>query len=346
LTNQTASTESNLETNTNLITALANQSQLYIANTSCPYTNLTKQESSAGVDFTVYCNTEVSAGFYSPWSTEFNPTHVDSLEECMDICAEAHPLCRAASWNPGMIHGYQNCYLYDDSSPIVDFSAYILHTVVMDLPDLAAGCPTNTNYTSSSSNDSETTFGISCSQEATSATNLTFVHETNITSCMDRCASWSDTPACEAIIFDPTMGIGYENCQLLNSVNLVASASNVNYASIVSSNSSSPATSSSSSSSSSGGSSSKAWIAGPVIGGIAAVAAIGLGFWWWNRRKRNNSAAPLPANPQTGEYNPVYPPGYVAGSEPVELPKNSVERASNFHELSAQEGHAVHELPE
>ncbi|OKL56062.1 hypothetical protein UA08_08619 [Talaromyces atroroseus] len=338
LTNKTASTESNLATNTDLITALADQSQLFIANTSCPYQNQTKQTSSSGVDFTINCNMEVTAGSYCPWSSTLCPVHVDSLEECMDICVDAHPLCRAASWNPGMIHGYQNCYLYDASEPVVNFNPYILHTAVIDLPDIATGCPTITNYTSYAS-DVETIFSISCAQEATSATNLTFVHETNITSCMDRCATYSDPPACEAIIFDPTMGIGYENCQLLNSVNLVASASNVNYAHIVSSNSSGSGKTSDASSS---GSSSEAWIAGPVVGGIAAVAAIGLGLWWWNRRKRSNTRAP-PVNPPSAEYKPMY----AAAGEPVELPKNSVERRpSNFHELSAQEGHAVHELPE
>lgn len=264
----------------------------------------------------------------------------------MDICVEAHPLCQAASWNPGMIKGYQNCYLYEEKQPLVSFSSYILHTAVINLPDLASGCPTDTTYTSQVDNQNAT-FDISCSQTATSATNLTWVHESNITSCMDACVSYTGSPACEAVIFDASMSIGYENCQLLNSVKLVSSASNVNYASLASSNSSSPSNSTSSSNSGSG--SSKAWIAGPVIGGIVAIAALGLGFWWWKRRKNR---APPPNNLQSAEYKPVYPrPHYAAEVEanslpaqPVELPPKPVEQqAGQSHELNEN---TVHELPE
>lgn len=348
LTNSTAAKESNLETGkSGLSTALSNQSQL-TANVSCPYANNSVQASSSGVDFNINCNMAINAGSYCPWSPTPCPIHTDSLEECMDYCVEAHPICEAVSWNPGMLGGYQNCYFYDASKVVANTKSYIVHSATLNRPTLSAGCPTDKKYTSTA-NGTAVEFSISCSQEATSATNLTFVHEANITSCMDSCVSYAGSPGCEAVVFDPTLDTGYENCQLLRSVDLVAAASGVNYASMVSSNSSSPASTSSS------GSSSKAWIAGPVIGGVVAIAAIGAGLWWWKRRKRS-AAAQASTNPQSAEamYKSSYPPAYggVAGTqipnEPVELPKTPVAGAptSDLHELPAQDEGTVHELHE
>jgi hypothetical protein len=353
LTNLTASTESNLETNSKMAVALADPNQLFLANTSCPYANNSVQTSSAGVDFTIKCSMAVSTGAYCPWSSEFCPTHVDSLEECMDICVAAHPLCESASWNPGMIHGYQNCYLKNASKPLEEFDqttqAYILHTAVLNLPSLTAGCPTDKNYTSTA-NGKDTAFTISCDQQATSATTLTYLHQPNITACMDSCAEYSDSPACEAVVFDPNMAIGYDNCQLLNSVTMVQDTSNVNYASIASSNSSDA---SGVSSSSSGHHSSKAWVAGPVIGGLVVIALVGLIPWWWNRRKKSAQAAAAASTPayatapQT-EHVPdqsVYAPSSQQQGAAELPPKSPVDRPA-LHEMSAAEGRVVHEMPE
>lgn len=346
LSNQTESTASNLITASNLATALANQSQLTLANTSCPYANLSTQTTS-GVNYKVECQMGVTAGAYCPWSQTLCPMHVDTLDECADLCIAAHPLCLSASWNPGMIAGYQNCYLQTASQPLKEYDltteTYILHTAIMEFPDLTQGCPTDKQYTSQADN-TNASFKISCDQQATSATNLTFVHQPNITACMDSCATHTGSPACEAIVFDPTMGIGYQNCQLLNSVTMVQGASNVNYASLDSSNSSTPASSSSSSKSS--GSSSKAWIAGPVIGGVVAIAAIGLGLWWWNRRKRSTTEpANVPTeyknNPQTYDTTVQH----TQSSQPAELPQKPVEQVP-VHELPGHDGANVHELPE
>ncbi|RAO67900.1 uncharacterized protein BHQ10_003912 [Talaromyces amestolkiae] len=345
LTNLTASTESNLETNSKMAVALADPNQLSLANTSCPYANNSVQTSSAGVDFTIKCSMAVPTGAYCPWSSEFCPTHVDTLDECMDICAAAHPLCESASWNPGMIHGYQNCYLKTASQPLEEYDlttqSYILHTAVLNLPTLAQGCPTDKNYTSTA-NGTDTAFTISCGQQATSATNLTFSHQPNITACMDSCASYSDSPSCEAVVFDPSMAIGYDNCQLLNSVTLVQDTSNVNYASISSSNSSDA---SGVSSSSSGHSSSKAWIAGPVIGGIVAIALVALILWWWCRRKK--SSAQTAAAASTPAYITAPQAEYVPSRQQqgaTELPPKSPVDRPALHEMSAAEGRVVHEM--
>lgn len=349
LTNLTASIASNLETTREMAVALANPNQLRAASNSCPYANNSVQKSSTGVDFTIRCSMAVSTGGYCPWSSEFCPTHVDSLEECMDICAAAHPLCESASWNPGMIHGYQNCYLKTASQPMEEFQPYILHTAVLNLPTLAQGCPTDKNYTSTA-NGTDTIFTISCGKQATSATNLTFSHQPNITACMDSCAAYSGSPSCEAVVFDPSMAIGYENCQLLNSVALVNETSNVNYASIASSSSSDA--SDISPSSSGHHSSSKAWVAGPVVGGLVIIVLIALISWWWSRRRKNGSqiaaAASNPAyaaTPQT-EHIPgqsVYAPSSQQ-QEVAELPpKSSVDRPVP-HEMSAADGSVLHEM--
>ncbi|OJJ42236.1 hypothetical protein ASPZODRAFT_137419 [Penicilliopsis zonata CBS 506.65] len=100
-------------------------------------------------------------------------------------------------------------------------------------------------------------------------------------------------------------------------------------------------TSSSSTSSSSSSSSSKAWIAGPVIGGICAVALVAVGLWWYRRRQRTPIQAETAGNTEGN-----LPPYYDAydGAKPVdsmaeahsqplnEMPANEMQVAELGHE--------------
>lgn len=275
----TTITVANLTTSDTRDIALANSTQMS-GDPSCPYANNSVLNTPEGLDFKLSCNMEISGNDLCPWHADLCPSHAVTLEECMEACVQAHPLCEAAMWNPGYLAGYLNCFLKNATGPLVENTGKNYHTAVAEVVPLAEGCPTYTNYTSSDGK----AFNITCSQQATQATNLTFSHQNNITACIDSCASYDGTPECEAVLFDATMDSGYENCQLLNSIQMLDSSTNLNMAQIVSTQSDSASSSSSSSSSS------NAWIAGPVIGGVVAIVGIVLVWLWWNRRKRRNEA--------------------------------------------------------
>ncbi|CRG88467.1 hypothetical protein PISL3812_05497 [Talaromyces islandicus] len=344
----TALTTANLTTSDTRDIALANSTQLSNANVSCPYTNNMALTTPEGLDFKLSCNMEVEGNDLCPWFSDFCPTYAVSLEECMEACVHAHPLCEAAMWNPGHLTGYLNCFLKNATGPLVENVNQVYHTAVAEAAALAQGCPTYTTYTSTDGK----AFNITCSQTATQATNITFSHRKNITACIDSCASHDGTPECEAVVFDATLGSGYENCQLLNSVQMLDSSSSLNIAQLVS-------TSSGSTSSSSSSSSSKAWIAAPVIGGVVAIVGIGLAWFWWNRRKRSNDApnqnSPTQGVPiQGGNYL------YTSASQKNQGVAAASETRSHQDELDsaplselvaservelASQGNTAHELP-
>jgi len=59
-------------------------------------------------------------------------------------------------------------------------------------------------------------------------------------------------------------------------------------------------------------STSRAWIAGPVIGGLAAIAIIvGLAFWVWmlKRRAKTQGVIPVPNDEKKEEHNGTLQPG-------------------------------------
>jgi hypothetical protein len=125
---------------------------------------------------------------------------------------------------------------------------------------------------------------------------------------MDACAANKD--GCTAVLYASSLDDGYQNCHLQKTINEVIDSANATYATIASSDSDNT---------SSGSSPSKAWIAGPVIGGIAALAAIGFAIFWWRRRKtRKASAVHKYAEPAGGAANdptPVYSPLGTSRSE-------------------------------
>ncbi|KAH8690750.1 hypothetical protein BGW36DRAFT_465620 [Talaromyces proteolyticus] len=298
--------------------ALGNTTQLG-GNTSCPYANNTILPTQEGLDFKLACYTSIDEDTLSPWNLEFCRVHVETLEECMDACAQAHPRCQAAMWNPGLMAGYLNCFLKNDTGPLVANTNYIYHTAVAEYTPLSQGCPTYSNWTAN-----DKTFDIKCSKQITQANNLTFYHQDNITACIDSCASHSGPPACEAVVFDATLDSGYENCQLFSDVKMTDDSTNLNIAQF-----STATSSNSSSSNSSSNSSSKAWIAGPVIGGVVAIGVIGFIWFWWKRRQARRQS-PEEDSSDTVNQDKNKLPATVA--DPA-----SLDALSSLTELAAQE---------
>ncbi|KAL4806314.1 hypothetical protein BDV18DRAFT_139208 [Aspergillus unguis] len=283
LTNATATNEDNLIDDVNTDIALvAPASQLEGYDASCPYTNNSVRTTEAGLDFSVQCTTDLyPQTHYCPWSLFTSPWckwHTETLDECMEACATARPLCVAISWDPTMGAGFGNCYLRHANGTLIsgEHPKYITHTAFALLPEVDAvnNCSART---ATSSTDTELKyFDVQCYQERTQTKNITTTHEANINTCMDRCAAHTGTPNCKGVVFDSSMESGYENCLLLSELGTSANNGNATYARL---------TSSEPKDSSSGSSSSKAWIAGPVVGGVAGIALIIGAFFWWRRRK-------------------------------------------------------------
>ncbi|OCL06289.1 hypothetical protein AOQ84DRAFT_440929 [Glonium stellatum] len=268
--------------------ALVPRSQLSPLDTSCPFDDLSVQTLSSGEGFTIHCG-KVIGGFDDCFqeypeclsSPFIGYWHADSLQECMRICAQSHPLCLAVSWNPGMEIGYANCWPKTGSGNAIADPATgqgVLHTaVVTSIETINTTCPSDNSYTTSGK-----TFDIHCGQLNT-GTNITAVHRANLTSCLDTCAN--NKQGCVSVVFDSTLQGGFQNCYLQNTTSVIRDNANTTFALLTGTSIPTSTPSGTNSPASSGGSSSsKAWIAGPVIGGIVAIALIIGAFLWWRKR--------------------------------------------------------------
>jgi hypothetical protein len=97
---------------------------------------------------------------------------------------------------------------------------------------------------------------------------------------MDACASIKLN--CVGAQFDSSLAGGYNNCYLQNTTNVVMQLASATYAAVSNIQQVPP---NSTNTEGKGRSSSKAWIAGPVVGGVAAVAAVVFATFWVRRRK-------------------------------------------------------------
>lgn len=293
--NSTIST-SGLYPETGSHTALVPRSQLSPLDTSCPFSDLSVQTLNSGEGFTIHCGKVI--GGYDDCFQEYPEClaspfigywHADSLQECMGICAQSHPLCLAVSWNPDMEIGYANCWPKTGSANAIADPATslgVLHTaVVTSIETINTTCPSENSYTTGGK-----TFEIHCGQLNT-GTNITSVHRANLTSCMDTCAN--NNQGCVGVIFDSTLQGGFQNCYLQNTTSVVTNNANITFALLTGtsiptskpSGTNQPSSSGTNQPSSSvASSSSKAWIAGPVIGSIAAIALLIGAFIWWRKR--------------------------------------------------------------
>jgi hypothetical protein len=234
----------------------------------------------SGEEFVIYCNVDFYGfGDYCPYSLGplGCPPHADTMADCLEICSEVHPLCKGVSWNPDMKPGYGNCYLKDDVSggkPSPPRGNYTIHSagVTPSFADVSVGCPPDRSYTSSNGK----TFAIDCYDGRIGSGNFTSIHEKSIYACMDACSTQTSR-GCKAVVFDNSMLEGYENCYLLNSTGSPNKGTNATFAEITEK--------SDLSASPSDNSKSNAWIAGPVIGAVAFLVLLAIGFLYWRRRR-------------------------------------------------------------
>lgn len=332
-------------------------SQLTNTDTTCPYTNGSTQTTDNGLAMQISCNLEIENESYCPQNSTSCPWHATSLSDCMDLCSKAHPLCTAVSYNPGMRAGYSNCYPKNEVAGdliLTNNSTVIFHSAVTAIGNLTTTCKDDAIVSSSNGEQ----FTTSCDQYRPGS-DLTVYHETNITKCMDTCVTYTKGD-CIGVVFDPDMGLGWENCFLKSATGTPLYNTTAIFARLSNSTASSGTASKSTKS--------KAWIAGPVIGGIIVLVLVGVAALFVSRRRKrqstvdNDKLAVAAMQEHQGhqehtEYGHQYPqneyqkvasapggpaPAYVVspmveagGGEISELHDTSAPRKTVFRELSA-----------
>lgn len=244
--------------------AIANASQLSGDDTTCPYTDQSYETTTSGLTFQIYCNKDLKGSDLNALNWNY-PYHADSLMDCMDLCAETHPLCEAVAWNPDMNNGYSNCYPKNSTSDLVVPSGYVSHFAIASFPTRNdTSCVDGSTYPPAAANSSS--FSINCNQNIANNT-IESTHSASLDNCIDSCNTYSNsTQSCSGIVYDSTMDQGYDNCYLKSSTGPVSTG---NYTiAIRSANSTTSSTDSSHSHSHAG------VIAGATIGSIVGVALL------------------------------------------------------------------------
>lgn len=298
--------------NVNVNSAIAYANQLMALDTTCPYQNNSVIETNEGLPFHIVCDRDMAGwGDYFPWGLDYRP-HTDTMIECMNLCADAHPLCLGVSWNSDLSAGYGNCYLKNSQNgSLVNETAHT-HSGLVNLPSIDA-CSTSSDPQQISSSDQ--TFNVTCFEGRVGSSNITSVYTANITGCIGECATYNGSDSCFAVFYDNSFDDGFENCYLLNYTGTGIAPLNSTYAELVSIDNSTSAPTSSTTSNSS---SSKAWIAGPVVGAVSAVTIVAMGLLWWRKRagrQRDAKFAPI----ELGQSPSLVKPVSVS-----ELPQNLV----------------------
>ncbi|KAF1998799.1 hypothetical protein P154DRAFT_536109 [Amniculicola lignicola CBS 123094] len=339
--------------------AMVDKTDMVALDTDCPATDLSTHTLDNGIGYTVHCDKMINGydacfqGYPECFAENSDDSsfrgfyHATSLDDCLNYCVQEHPLCRGVFYNPGLEIGFANCWLktgFSDGIESPGSNIGVIHSAaITSLDRIDTSCPSSEAYTTSNNKQYE----IHCNQLNT-GTNLTSVHRENITSCIDTC---SNREKCIGVVFDSSLLGGYENCYLQNTTSVITDQASATYAiladtplpSSTSSATSSPSSSASSdSSTSSSNSPSRAWIAGPVIGGLAGLAIIGLAIFWWRRYKSPTSKAAAKSDyvaaPAYSPYGGDASMGHVhgAGYAPVEI---GGERAVKNHpsEMAATE---------
>lgn len=307
--------------------ALVESKDMQPLDKDCPAADLSTH-TLGDIGYTVHCGKDIG-GFDTCWSGYpqclqspfIGFYHATSLEDCLQVCVKEHPLCRGVVYNPTLELGFANCWPKTGFPTTLDTPGPergTMHSAtITSLDRIDTSCPSDTSYMAQGNKN----FEIHCGQ-INSGSNITSVHTQNITACLDACAS-SDK-GCIGVVFDSTLQGGYQNCYLQNTTSVISNQASATYAVLAgssvptSSSSPVPGASNPNNTSDSSSSSSKAWIAGPVIGGLAAIAIIAFALFWWRRRK-NKAAAVAPVSEKDGrEFYPPYgsgPTGYVPPSE-------------------------------
>ncbi|KAF2019291.1 hypothetical protein BU24DRAFT_418879 [Aaosphaeria arxii CBS 175.79] len=358
-------TADNMTSDEGFHSAVVNPEDMKPLPSECPGENMSTHDFGNGLTYTLHCDKKID-GYDTCWEgysdckgkPYIGYHHTTSLQECLELCIKERPLCRAVMYNPTLEIGYANCWPktgWTTDSLKTPKAATVHSAVISSIEQIDTKCPEGNVV----KND-ETTWDVQCGKFS-SGTNLTSVHAQNITGCIDACANNGN--GCVAVMFDSSLEFGYQNCYLQNTTSFISAKAEVTYAvqAGVSLPTSTPSPSSSSSSSPSvapasgaspgaenspppaenntnGGSPSKAWIAGPVAGGVVGLALIGVGLFWWRRRRsraygigKRHELGPAPA------YSPYVRPMELSADHTVEADASPAMKYANKKMFPPQE---------
>ncbi|KAF1990060.1 hypothetical protein K402DRAFT_247218 [Aulographum hederae CBS 113979] len=284
---------------------VARTSQFQGPDPSCPYRTGSTHNSTNGEPFEIQCNTDMPGSDLAPFNFPTWPIHADSLDECMDVCSTAlGQFCAAVAYNPGMEHGYANCYpkTTSDARTVADGDV-TTHFAIAKPPQLENTCDANTNITVNGEN-----FRIFCNQDR-AARDLAQVHEDSFRDCMGTCATWNAAnSSCAAVVFDVEMEKGWTNCYLKSATGSATQLNSFASALLVNgtndggdgNGNENPDDGSGNGDGDNGnggggndGDSSSSTnvgaIAGGVVGGVIGLALLGVLIWFLLRRRRRNN---------------------------------------------------------
>ncbi|PVH68865.1 hypothetical protein DL98DRAFT_522493 [Cadophora sp. DSE1049] len=262
---------------------VANRTQYQPLPTECS-NNGANQQSQNGLNFTVYCDQTVNGFDVCPDDSPECRAHTESLDECLEVCSTLHPLCTGVAWDPSLQFGYLNCYPKNTTARVFDNArgsagdGLRCAKALLEVP--ADDCPAAVNATIVASNNDS--FKLSCGEDCP-GNNITAQHASSLRDCVDTCATYTQAN-CLGAVFDTNMVNGYENCYLKSEIGFTTTQSGFTYA-LRQTNTNDTSSDNSNSPSPNKSSSSKAWIAGPVIGALVAIALIIATIWWFRKRK-------------------------------------------------------------
>ncbi|KAF2684561.1 hypothetical protein K458DRAFT_338731 [Lentithecium fluviatile CBS 122367] len=303
-------------------TALVNATQLQALDDACPSADLSTHtvNGTTGVGYTTHCG-KVINGFDTCWGGYegclpqpfVGYYHAESLETCLGFCVDEHPLCRAVSFNPRMEIGFANCWPktgFSDAA-VIDPPANqgVMHSAtITSLDTVDTECPGDATYAAAAN---QKVFNLHCGQ-LNEGQNITSLHMRNVTACMDACAA--STSGCVGVVFDSGLLGGYKNCYLQNTTSVITDQASATYALLSDTAAPTSAAPGSSDSPSPKTKKSKAWIAGPVVGGLAALFLLGALLFRYQTRKRDAKHTADVGNGDVKPYNNPAPPSELGRS--------------------------------
>ncbi len=277
------------------ILGIANKTQYQPLPLACT-NNGGNQTAQNGLNFTIYCDQTAVGWDACPDDSPDCRSHTSSLDECLDSCSIMHPLCTGVAWDTSLKYGYLNCYPKNATARTIDnirssnTDGVRVAKALLEVAATTGYCGVSNNGTIVASN--KDSFELSCVQDRP-GNNITVQHADSLVHCIDSCANYTEAN-CFGAVYDTTMLNGYENCYLKSAIGDPTNRNGFTFA--LRSNASSSSTSGSSTpSSQQKHQSSKAWIAGPVIGAVVAMAIIAAALWCWRKRRgqKETQATPI-----------------------------------------------------
>lgn len=92
--------------------AIADADQLTASSKSgCPFAEGATYTTPSGLEFDIICNRDYysEGGDFCPDPIEDNKCHLhaDTMEECLDLCSQSHPLCQGVTYNANLVRRSQ-----------------------------------------------------------------------------------------------------------------------------------------------------------------------------------------------------------------------------------------------